>query len=513
MSVEQIQYEHKQAESVSDIADEMHAAEEQVTASVEKASSLQSDVLRHARSQQGILNDYLNDGETVVGHGYGGSESITLFIEPKPGVKIVRKILSERFLTTKWEHDGENVMLHPCPKAKSQTEFLLGLPSTARPLFPEVLGVNERNITVTEQGQEKKYYEFMYDMSYVPGMEVSKFVREHKPSAKLVAVLYTVIFRYLRNRLHSQRRRVPRQGTLEQSYYSKIEKRLALCQRTAPQTFCKEFVESDWIILNGRHLRNVKSILAEFRSNPLYTRILEPRFHSLVVGDTNTENIKIGNIEPLLREYDDLSFENPPFTAEELEIRFLDPRAIGFHEDGVDTVRDDPMYDNKPWHNSMGNYDKIHGEHFDMSFEMVHGVPMLNIDFHAESPYSKSYDTIEKYFADSIRAAWGVEEPTSDVRQNDPYWLFRFVFMMGTHFMAMPPYHFSMSDSGVLIDNAEHQRRPLAVYAEGIKWLNLALDMLEGRVRTFYGLPVPKIGTGYDEAAFSTDFDDNTRAA
>jgi len=64
---------------------------------------------------------------------------------------------------------------------------------------------------------------------------------------------------------------------------------------------------------------------------------------------------------------------------------------------------------------------------------------------------------------------------------------------MGTHFAAMPPFHFSKDAHGVLVDNARHQRRPLALYAEGVKWLNLALDMLEGRVRDFLGIAVPRV--------------------
>lgn len=76
------------------------------------------------------------------------------------------------------------------------------------------------------------------------------------------------------------------------------------------------------------------------------------------------------------------------------------------------------------------------------------------------------------------------------MKQNDPYWLVRFVFIMGTHFTAMPPFHFAKEADGSKIDDAHHQKRPLALYAEGLKWLNLAADMLEGKVTEFYGVPV-----------------------
>lgn len=92
-----------------------------------------------------------------------------------------------------------------------------------------------------------------------------------------------------------------------------------------------------------------------------------------------------------------------------------------------------------------------------------------------------------------MTAAWKLDNPDSDVNQNDPNWIIRFAFMMGTHFAAMPPFHFSKDRDGVLRDDADHQRRPLAIYAEGIKWLNLALDMLEGKSDEFHGIPVPKV--------------------
>jgi hypothetical protein len=40
---------------------------------------------------------------------------------------------------------------------------------------------------------------------------------------------------------------------------------------------------------------------------------------------------------------------------------------------------------------------------------------------------------------------------------------------------------FTKEADGLMIDNAQHQKRPLALYAEGIKWLNWAVEMLEGK--------------------------------
>ncbi|MDJ0509021.1 MAG: hypothetical protein QNJ64_07185 [Crocosphaera sp.] len=449
-----------------------------------------SDALQQVQKNSELLADYLKADEEVVGFGEGGSESMTLFLQQPSREKFVRKVLSERLITAQWSRDGQGVMLPPCTKAMRQTQYLQGLPDSVRPYFPQVLDVIERQKTTQKKGKNLTYQEYIYDMSFVPGIEVSQFIRKYQPSKEVVAALYYIIFQLQNNKIHSQRRRQPSEPTLEPSYFTKIEKRLALAQETAPKTFGDSLLKTEEIVINGRKMRNVSALLREFRQNEAYQQILEPRFHSLVMGDTNTENIKIGNIEPLLREYQDFSVTNPPFTAEELEIRFLDPRAIGFHENGVDTGSDDHMYDNKPWHNSLGNYDLIHGEHFDVFYWSSGDTPVILIDEHEDHPYVYSYLGIEKYFSEVMNAAWDLNNPESDINRNDPYWLVRFVFIMGTHFMAMPPFHFSKNKEGILIDEASHQKRPLAIYAEGIKWLNLAVDMLEGKVKDFHGIPV-----------------------
>ncbi|MBV8073301.1 MAG: hypothetical protein JO270_25625 [Acidobacteriaceae bacterium] len=428
---------------------------------------------------------YIRDGESIEGLGYGGSESLTLFVSSPRGKRIVRKILSERLVTPAWDRDGGGVMLPPCAKARRQTEYLRGLPPAVQPYFPMVLDQFERQVG--------EHHEFIYDMTFVPGIEISRFIRQHRPPARIVALLYSEIFRLLRDKVHAHRRRVPNGPTIEASYLTKIESRLALAASTAPLTFNEQLLSAEHVIINGRWLKNVPALLCAYRESDLFARVLEPRFHSLVMGDTNTENIKIGNTAPLLRRYNQVSFEHPPFTAEELELRFLDPRAIGFHENGIDSGADDPMYDNKPWHNSLGNYDQIHGEHFDLEFFFSAGTPAMRIQFHEHSPYAASYRGIARYFAEAMNRAWRLDSPNSEIHESDPYWVIRFAFVMGTHFMAMPPFHFSKDQNGVLVDGVQHQRRPLALYAEGVKWLNLALDMLEGRVTNFLGVVVPRI--------------------
>ncbi|WNI15596.1 hypothetical protein [Actinacidiphila sp. ITFR-21] len=481
-------------------------------------------VLRHAQGRRLLSSTvyaYVNIGEPIVGFGKGGSESMTIFLKKEREDRItVRKILSEALTTANWNPEGEGVMLPPFAKAKKQAEFLQALPDSVRRNFPEVFDVVERDIPIPPHLQKNgktTYKEVIYEMSYVAGEEVSRFVEKYSPPPAVIARLYEEIFRVLNQNVHSVNR-VPAPGeTLGISYFKKIEDRLALCRRTAPRTFSPELLDTERIVINGVSYLNSSALLRRFREHPEYLKVLEPRFHSLVMGDTNTENIKMADTEPLLRAQRLIEAGAPQaevdaalaaITAESLGIKFLDPRAIGFKSDGRDT-RDDPMYDNKPWHNSVGHYDEIHYEQFRLQIRTGHGTtPSVDIEFNEGNAYQRAYRVrdvtaeggttdqaapqgMEDYFAPVMTAVYGLDDPESQNVKDDPYWLIRLVFMMGTHFTAMPPFHFQAELDGTLTDTYQTQRRPVAIYCEGVKWLNWALEMLEGERTEFLGVRAP----------------------
>ncbi len=443
-----------------------------------------------------VISQYMNPGEKIVGFGVGGSESLTIFLKKQGcSTTIVRKILSENLITAKWGRNGTDVMLAPYKKAKQQAYYLKNIPEMVKPYFPYVDNIIERMVpkstngtSITNDGTPELVNELIYDMSFIGGDEVSEFIRKYKPDVEVVARLYVVIYRTLNSIIHSNRVQKPSGPTLEQSYFHKIEKRLELSRETSPNVFSDFLLNTENIYIDGIKLLNIKSLLKEFRSNPNYLQILEPQHHTLVMGDTNTENIKISNPNALL------SFINAKdysFTAEDIGIKFLDPRAIGFHENGVDSGSDDPMYDNKPWHNSLGQYDIIHNELFDLKVNKNHDGMSIEVIPNDNHSYSSSYEGIESHFKSVMYDAWDLENPESDMNKNDPNWIIRFAFVMGTHFTAMPPFHFHKNKDGIVTDSYMDQRRPVAIYVEGIKWLNLTLRMLEGTTSTFYGVSVP----------------------
>lgn len=457
-----------------------------ITSGIKKDIPVNNDVLRN----------YINLGEKIIGFGLGGSESLTIFLN-KPGstTKVVRKILSENLITAKWDGNGKDVMLAPYNKAKQQAFYLQKSPDQVKPFFPCVNNIIQRAVPKTTNGSSEKNdtgdelaNELIYEMSYIGGDEVSEFIRKYKPPVEAVARLYVVIFDTLNNNIHRSRTRKPSGPTLEQSYFSKIEKRLALSRETSPNVFSDSLLNTENIYIDGMKLFNIKSLLRKFRNNPEYLKILEPQRHTLVMGDTNTENIKVTNPDVLLKFINDKDYS---FCAEDIGIKFLDPRAIGFHEGGIDSGADDPMYDNKPWHNSLGQYDVIHSELFDLKINKNHDGMSIEVIPHHNHSYSSSYEGIENYFKSVMYDAWDLNNPKSEMNKNDPYWIIRFAFIMGAHFAAMPPFHFHKCEDGTMIDSYKYQRRPVAIYAEGIKWLNLALKMLEGQTSEFYGISVP----------------------
>jgi predicted MPP superfamily phosphohydrolase len=475
-------------------------------------------VMNYAKTKKilcSMIYAYINNDEQLINFGSGGSESMTMFVikDQNPTKLIVKKILSEALITAKWDPLGKGEMLPPFAKAKKQAEFLLSLPDSVAEYFPKVFDIIERDIPVPlhQQKNNKLFYkELIYEMSYIKGIEISRFVEKYSPAPIIIAKLYSLIFQVLKEKIHTVNITPSPGNTLETSYFKKIEARLNLSKQTAPKTFNSNLLDNEKIIINGNTYYNYAYLLNKFRTNPDFLNILEPKYHSIVMGDTNTENIKINNLSLLLHIQKLIDEQAPQIviqqaldeiTSDSLGIMFLDPRAIGFQSDGSKTI-DDIMYDNKPWHNSLGHYDEIHGNYFNLKVQIEKDcVPKIDILFDKNNPFQRSYkvrDIIEKggnvnTFADASGMEDYFASIMASIYQDDPYWLIRFIFIMGTHFTAMPSFHFQAEIDGTLVDTYDIQKRPVAIYCEGIKWLNLALEFAEGKRTEFLGVKAPSL--------------------
>ncbi|WNY33240.1 hypothetical protein Q9Q99_13885 [Curtobacterium flaccumfaciens] len=169
-------------------------------------------VLRYAQHRKilsSTVNAYLEPGETVVGFGAGGSESMTVFVERDgaPGRR-VRKVLSDALSTVSWDPSGTGVMLPPFAKARKQAEYLQALPLELRRVFPTVGNITSRELPVPAHvvADTDAFREVIYEMTYVPGEEVSRWVERTKPPVEVVSRVYEAVIGVLHRDVHSVHR-------------------------------------------------------------------------------------------------------------------------------------------------------------------------------------------------------------------------------------------------------------------------------------------------------------------
>lgn len=426
-----------------------------------------------------LAQHYIEPNEKLEGIALGGGESLVFYVRSLLRNELfVRKIWSTKMLSVNWKETKDIIMTPPVKKGYLQVKYLRGLPKEVKPYFPEIYNIRK------EFNSDGSLKQVVCDESYISGIPVSKFILHYKPKPQIVAHLYTEIFRCLKEVIHKHKKNQVSVPTLESSYFKKIEDRINTTKNALPKTI--EFLtNTNYLYINSEKYINTPLLINKFR-NHQYVNILEPKYHGLVTGDTNTQNIIISNVAPILKA---IEGDKGSFSFKDIGIKFIDPRSLGFNSEGEDTI-DDFMYDNKPFHNSLGNYDMIYGKHFDLKISTRSSVPSVIIAEN-NNPYRSSYIGLEGYFKEIMDNGWKVN--TKEFLKNDPYWLIRFVFLMGTHFAAMPPFQVEKDKSGSVKDEKEIQKKVVAIYCEGVKWLNLAYRMLCEEINEFNGFSMPII--------------------
>lgn len=426
---------------------------------------------------------YIKPDEKLVGFGDGGSEALVIFADsPAYGGPFVRKVCGEALASVPWDPDGTGVMSPPSTKGGLQVDYILGLPDTVKTYFPTIHHAQAEDDVLPCGTPDRK---LILDQELITGAQMSSFIATAKPTPQVVAHLHHEVMRLLADRVHTERVTPNHEDTIKESYLDKITERLELSRQAAPEIF-SPLITAEGIVIDGKTYPNINELLGFF-GDPSVQAMLEPRYHSLVMGDTNTENVMITKPDELMQAMKEPGFPN--FTYDDIGLKFIDPRAIGFRTVGRNTV-DDYMYDNKPPHNTLGNYDVIHNEHFDLSVVYQGAIPFVEVGHHTNNPYTEPYEGMSQYFK-YVMEGWRASSET--FRQNDPNWLLRFTFMMGTHFAAMPPFHFKREEDGTVSDDIEMQKRAIAIYCEGIKWLSMAREMIIGQRQNLYGIPLPEI--------------------
>ena len=431
-------------------------------------------IFRYAQGRRlpaSLVGAYTGIGETITGFGTGGSESMTMFVRRRGAEKVtVRKILSEALTTVGWDPQGTGVMLPPFTKARKQAEYLRALPNRCGGTFP--------SSTTSGSGKSPPRTMRPGAAERLPGGHLRDELRtgrRGKPVRRKAQSAASGDRAPLRGDLpgpgaarYTWSTALPHQGTRWRSPTSKRSRTAwpcAVAPPREPSALSCSALSASLSTASPISIRRGcwRSSGATRSSSRSWSRASIPWSWET----TNTENIKIVDSGPLIRAQrlinaraaaEDVNSALSAITAESVGLRFLDPRAIGFNTDGAHT-RDDPMYDNKPWHNCLGHYDEIHYEMFDLRvLTGVGDVPHVFIDFQRPNPYQRTYEGMEEHFGPVMTAVYDLTDPESDYVEDDPYWLFRFVFMMGTH---LPPCRPSISSprwTGRLVDTFPAQR-------------------------------------------------------
>lgn len=371
-------------------------------------------------------------------------------------------------------------MSAPFKRASLQADFITSLPASAAQFFPKIYDVRRRTRAATAEERlrldRESIEEVIYDESYLAGTDLSALIEQMRPPARLTAAIYRELARLVQEQLHIHRRCLRAENMVERSYFCKMENRLALAKKSIPTVLSDDFIEVPAILINGQPYLGIRYILSELREIAQKSTILEPLSYCLTMGDMNTQNIKIGNEQVILTA---LASGREDFTYHDLEVKLVDPRGIGPISQGGTTV-DDYLYDAKFWHNSLAHYDIWYNGYFDLLFSTDRGIPEITIHLRSNQPFGESYEKIGSYFRDVMET--GFDGQGTSLMDADPHWVIRFVFLMGTRMCAMLPFHLQKAATGHVEDNWQQQARPIALYCEGIVWLNRALQMLRGQI-------------------------------
>jgi hypothetical protein len=381
----------------------------------------------------------------------GGSESLVFFVVSPSGVEFVRKASGSGFSFAAWDTSRVGVMSDPYKRAREQVDYIQRLPPETADLFPRLYSVLDINLG----GALGCHQALIADYEKVKGLSISDSVAVGEADAQTLPNLYRDVAQLLAEKVHTVDLALPASPSVEEFHLRKMEERIDLARRSWPAGTSNISPELQWIDINGRRYRSVWNCIDSIRNNPELLTALEPPLMSLVMGDCNTQNIILTQV--------------PHRAGRRSHIRFIDPRGIGpTSEAGV--VVDDPLYDWKYWHNSVGHYDLIYSGQFRLSvITAADKVPHVTIASAVNNAYGHAYNGIEASFEEVVSATAGSGQ-TLENRYGHT-WRLRFLFLMGSHFSAMLPWH--------LRRNTTHDSvgaTTLAMYCESVRWLNASLD-------------------------------------
>lgn len=210
-----------------------------------------------------------------------------------------------------------------------------------------------------------------------------------------------------------------------ENHFLRVAERLH--QTMSLSTSLNKIIKSEYLILNGKKVKNIPQILKKIIYKPELIKILNPKKLSMIHGDLHFQNILVGPTD---------SFKN---------FMLADPRG--------ELLGSDLYYDlGKLWHSFNGLYDLIHTD----LFQLKQNSKKLEFDLiFPNKDLVKTYELIKK----------GMKEMIIDYQKikDDTFWDLKIYFNECMHFCSVMPFH---------IQNDEEELKAKALYLRGVYLLN-----------------------------------------
>lgn len=404
----------------------------------------------------------LKPDETLLRFANGGSESLVFYVTTAAGSTFVRKASSAGLSAARWPARPRGVMSDPFERSRLQVEYLRSIPPSVAALFPSIYNVEQIDL----DGALGCGTTLVTDYEYIRGISMSSIVNQDIALPEHIDHLYARLALVLATQVHTVAPMHRRELAVEAYHLTKIEARLQLVRDSWAWAATHLHQNASAVTVNDQPYMSVEQCIAVIRADASMMRALEAPAYNLVVGDSNTQNILICGDPRHLRDV---------AGPDSVPLRFIDPRGIGpARNQGV--VVDDPVYDWKYWHNTVGHYDAMFSGNFWMSVETASS----SLHFQLGHRRPPAVEMSSRRLAAAFRSVVAHAAPPG-VALSDRYgehWELRFLFLMGSHFAAMTPFHLNRSHQ--LSPIGDHNSwmsssATLAMYCESARWLNACI--------------------------------------
>lgn len=164
-------------------------------------------------------------------------------------------------------------------KLINEFNFIQGLPEKVKKHFPKIIGHNFNGETV------------YYDMEYCPYPLFIDLIFDRKISVQESLKALRIIFDFVFDNLYKINKKQTPVSFIRDSYFNKIKQRYTTIK--GKSDLLDKITSSDYLIINGKKLKNFSPIINEIKSDIKFLASLEPPFVATYHGDFKFDNMFI----------------------------------------------------------------------------------------------------------------------------------------------------------------------------------------------------------------------------